>query len=34
MTTSLQQPRLDFEVNALGALNVLEAVRQHSPRRC
>ena len=31
MTTSLQQPRLDFEVNALGTLNVLEAVRQHSP---
>ena len=30
MTTSLQQPRLDFEVNALGTLNVLEAVRQHS----
>ncbi len=31
MTTSLQQPRLDIEVNALGTLNVLEAVRQHSP---
>jgi CDP-paratose 2-epimerase len=31
MTTSLQQPRIDFEVNAGGALNVLEAVRLHSP---
>ncbi len=31
MTTSLQQPRRDFEVNALGTLNVLEAVRQQSP---
>ncbi|MCL4553472.1 MAG: SDR family NAD(P)-dependent oxidoreductase [Chloroflexi bacterium] len=31
MTTSLQNPRLDFEVNALGTLNLLEAVRQHSP---
>ncbi|MBS0208552.1 MAG: GDP-mannose 4,6-dehydratase [Planctomycetes bacterium] len=30
MTTSLQNPRLDFEVNALGTLNVLEAVRLHS----
>lgn len=31
MTTSLREPRLDFEVNALGTLNVLEAVRLHSP---
>lgn len=31
MTTSLANPRLDFEVNALGTLNVLEAVRAHSP---
>lgn len=31
MTTSLANPRLDFEVNALGALNVLEAARLHSP---
>jgi len=31
MTTSLQNPRLDFEINALGSLNVLEAVRLHSP---
>lgn len=27
MTTSLRDPRYDFEVNALGSLNVLEAVR-------
>ncbi len=32
MTTSLQNPRLDFETNALGTLNVLEAVRLHSPK--
>jgi CDP-paratose 2-epimerase len=31
MTTSLQDPRLDFEVNALGSLNVLEGVRLESP---
>lgn len=31
MTTSLQSPRLDFEVNALGTLNVLEAVRLQAP---
>ncbi len=31
MTTSLENPRLDFEVNAGGTLNVLEAVRLHSP---
>lgn len=31
MTTSLANPRLDFEVNALGTFNVLEAVRQFSP---
>jgi len=31
MTTSIVNPRLDFEVNALGTLNVLEAVRLHSP---
>lgn len=31
MTTSLQDPRRDFEVNALGTLNVLEAIRAHAP---
>jgi len=31
MTTSLQNPRLDFEVNALGTFNLLEAVRKYSP---
>lgn len=32
VTKSVQAPRLDFEVNALGTLNVLEAVRLHNPR--
>ena len=31
VTTSVLSPRLDFEVNALGTLNVLEAIRCHSP---
>lgn len=31
VTTSVVNPRLDFEVNAVGTLNVLEAVRLHSP---
>lgn len=31
MTTSLNNPRLDCEINVLGSLNVLEAVRLHSP---
>jgi len=31
MTTSLSNPRLDFETNVLGSFNVLEAVRQASP---
>jgi len=31
MTTSIANPRLDFEVNALRTLNVLEAVRKHTP---
>ena len=32
MTTSLADPRADFEINAMGTLNVLEAVRAHAPR--
>ena len=31
MTTSIQDPRLDFEINALGSQNLLEAVRLHAP---
>jgi len=31
MTTSIANPRLDFEINALGTLNLLEAVRRHAP---
>lgn len=31
MTTSLADPRLDFETNALGTLNLLTAVRRHVP---
>ena len=31
MTTSLADPRMDFEINALGMLNVLEAVRAFAP---
>ena len=31
MTTSIANPRMDFEINALGSLNVLEAVRAHVP---
>jgi CDP-paratose 2-epimerase len=30
MTTSVADPRMDFEVNALGTLNILESVRLHS----
>jgi|GraSoiStandDraft_55_1057291.scaffolds.fasta_scaffold217394_1 CDP-paratose 2-epimerase len=32
VTSSVQNPRVDFEINALGTLNVLEAARQ-SPRQ-
>jgi len=32
MTTSIANPRLDFEINALGTFNVLEAVRLFSPK--
>jgi len=31
MTTSIANPRLDFEVNAQGTFNVLESVRTYSP---
>lgn len=31
MTTSIDNPRADFEINALGSFNVLEAARIHSP---
>jgi nucleoside-diphosphate-sugar epimerase len=31
VTLSVQNPREDFEINALGTFNVLEAVRQHCP---
>lgn len=31
MTTSIQNPRLDFETNTLGSFNLLEAVRKFSP---
>jgi CDP-paratose 2-epimerase len=32
VTTSVADPRADFETNALGAFNVLEAVRLRSPK--
>lgn len=32
MTCSIDNPRLDFDINARGSLNVLEAVREHSPQ--
>ena len=32
MTTSMQSPRRDFEINVLGSINVLEAVRQYMPK--
>lgn len=31
MTTSIQSPRRDFEINVLGSINVLESVRMYSP---
>ncbi|MFZ7337168.1 GDP-mannose 4,6-dehydratase [Comamonas jiangduensis] len=31
MTTSIANPRMDFETNALGTFNLLEAIRQHAP---
>jgi CDP-paratose 2-epimerase len=32
MTTSIMDPRKDFEINALGTLNILEAIRLFSPK--
>src|SRR4051794_2220141 len=31
VTTSVAHPRLDFEANALGTLNILEATRKYCP---
>lgn len=31
VTSSVVDPRIDFEINALGTINVLEAVRLHAP---
>lgn len=31
VTHSVREPRLDFEINALGTLNLLEAVRRYAP---
>jgi len=31
VTTSIRDPRADFETNALGTFNVCEAVRRHTP---
>lgn len=32
MTTSISDPYTDFQINAMGALHVLEAVRKYSPK--
>ncbi len=32
MTTSIKDPRLDFEVNAMGGHNLIESVRRHAPQ--
>lgn len=32
MTTSIANPYKDFEINTIGTLNVLEAIRKYSPR--
>lgn len=32
MTTSIANPRMDFEVNVIGTHNLLEAVRQYAPQ--
>lgn len=32
MTTSIANPRLDFEINALGTFNLLDSVRKYCPK--
>lgn len=32
MTTSIDDPRRDFEINVLGTFNLLDAVRRHAPQ--
>jgi len=34
MTTSLENPRLDFETNTVGTFNLLEALKKHAPKAC
>jgi CDP-paratose 2-epimerase len=34
MTSSIANPRLDFEINALGTFNVIDAVRNYSEHTC
>ena len=31
MTTSIENPYKDFEINAMGALNLLDSIRKYSP---
>jgi CDP-paratose 2-epimerase len=31
MTTSIANPRLDFEINAMGTFNLLDSIRKYSP---
>lgn len=31
MTTSITDPRMDFEINVLGSFNVLDSIRKYSP---
>lgn len=31
MTTSIENPRLDFETNAIGTFNILDSIRKYSP---
>jgi CDP-paratose 2-epimerase len=32
MTTSISNPRLDFEINAMGTFNLLDSIRKYSPK--